>query len=88
MSFAAAAGTVEIAEIMIRKNIFLPTIRGGEGMTPIYMAALLGQSEMAEYLYPKTYEIFDERDRNALFFTCVDTGLYGRYTKHFMLLIL
>ncbi|VVA33905.1 PREDICTED: ankyrin [Prunus dulcis] len=76
LSFAAAAGTVEIAEIMIKKNIFLPTIRGGEGMTPIYMAALLGQSEMAEYLYPRTHEIFDERDRNALFFTCVDTGLY------------
>ncbi|ONI01302.1 hypothetical protein PRUPE_6G131600 [Prunus persica] len=76
LSFAAAAGTVEIAEIMIKKNISLPTIRGGEGMTPIYMAALLGQSEMAEYLYPRTHEIFDERDRNALFFTCVDTGLY------------
>ncbi|CAL8162057.1 unnamed protein product [Prunus armeniaca] len=81
LSFAAAAGTVEIAEIMIRKNIFLPTIRGGEGMTPIYMAALLGQSEMVEYLYPKTYEIFDERDRNALFFTCVDTGLYDLAMK-------
>lgn len=79
LSFAAAAGTVEIAEIMIRKNISLPTIRGGEGMTPIYMAALLGQSEMADYLYPKSYEIFDERDRNALFFTCIDTHLYGRY---------
>ncbi|VVA39636.1 PREDICTED: ankyrin [Prunus dulcis] len=81
LSFAAATGTVEIAEIMIQKNIFLPTIRGGEGMTPLYMAALLGQSEMAEYLYPRTHEIFDERDRNALFFTCVDTGLYDLAMK-------
>ncbi|CAL8162033.1 unnamed protein product [Prunus armeniaca] len=81
LSFAAAAGMVEIAEIMVQKNILLPTIRGGEGMTPIYMAALLGQSEMVEYLYPKTYEIFDERDRNALFFTCVDTGLYDLAMK-------
>ncbi|KAB2615086.1 ankyrin repeat-containing protein [Pyrus ussuriensis x Pyrus communis] len=40
LSFAAAAGIVEIAEILIRKNRFLPTIPSGEGMTPLYMAIL------------------------------------------------
>ncbi|KAM1276323.1 hypothetical protein ACFX13_029562 [Malus domestica] len=56
LSFAAAAGTVEIADILIQNNRFLPTIPGGEGMTPLYMAALFGQSEMTKYLYP----IFDQ----------------------------
>ncbi|KAM1149886.1 hypothetical protein ACFX2B_030123 [Malus domestica] len=81
LSFAAAAGTVEIADILIRKNRFLPTIPGGEGMTPLYMAALLGQSEMATYLYPKTYKMLDEMGRNVLFFCCIDHGLYDLAMK-------
>ncbi|XP_068311260.1 ankyrin repeat-containing protein NPR4-like isoform X2 [Pyrus communis] len=81
LSFAAAAGTVEIADILIRKNRFLPKIPGGEGMTPLYMAALLGQSEMATYLYPKTYKMLDEMGRNVLFFCCIDHGLYDLAMK-------
>ncbi|CAN6695393.1 unnamed protein product [Malus baccata var. baccata] len=81
LSFAAAAGTVEIADILIRKNRFLPTIPGGEGMTPLYMAALFGQSEMATYLYPKTYKMLDEMGRNVLFFCCIDHGLYDLAMK-------
>jgi ankyrin repeat protein len=79
-SIAAAAGTIEIAQIMMKKNKSLPTIRGGQEMTPLYMAALLGQAEMADYLYFWTKEMLEENDRQALFFTCIDNGLYGRYT--------
>ncbi|XP_040362817.1 ankyrin repeat-containing protein ITN1 isoform X2 [Rosa chinensis] len=72
---AAAAGSIEIAEILIKKNKDLQIIRGGEGMTPLYMAALLGQSVMADNLYSRTKEMLEEVDRQALFFTCIDNDL-------------
>ncbi|XP_068309709.1 uncharacterized protein [Pyrus communis] len=53
LSFAAAAGIVEIAEILIRKNRFLPTIPSGEGMTPLYMAILCLDSLKWHYLAMK-----------------------------------
>lgn len=78
--FAAATGNVQIAEIMLARNACLPTIRGGEGTTPLHMAALQGRSEMAWYLYPKTLQVFDEStDWIVLFFCCIYTGLYGKY---------
>ena len=77
-SIAAAAGSIEIVDIMMKKNEYLPTIRGGQGMTPLYMAALMRQSEMADYLYSGTKEMLDDADRHALFFTCIDNGLYGK----------
>ncbi|KAM5585095.1 ankyrin repeat-containing protein ITN1-like [Rosa sericea] len=80
-SIAAAAGSIEIAEILIKKNKDLPIIRGGEGMTPLYMAALLGQSVMADNLYSGTKEMLEEVDRQALFFTCIDNGLYDLALK-------
>ncbi|XP_068339654.1 ankyrin repeat-containing protein ITN1-like isoform X1 [Pyrus communis] len=76
LSFAATTGTVEIAEILIRKNRSLPTIPGGQGMTPLYVAALFGQSKMAWHLYHKTYETLDEQSRRFLFFCCIDHDLY------------
>jgi hypothetical protein len=65
----------------------LPTIRGGKGMTPLYMAALLGQFEMADFLYSRTKEMLEEPERQGLFFTCVDNGLYGKCTEQFILYI-
>ena len=82
LCFAAAVGNVRVAEIMCDKNPFLPKIRGGEGVTPLHMAALQGRNEMAWYLYSKTIEIFEEPDWSILFFTCIDTGLYGKYIVH------
>ncbi|PRQ32386.1 putative ankyrin repeat-containing domain, PGG domain-containing protein [Rosa chinensis] len=80
-SIAAAAGSIEIAEILIKKNKDLPIIRGAAGMTPLYMAALLGQSVMADNLYSRTKERLEEFDRQALFFTCIDNGLYDLALK-------
>nr|XP_011459318.1 PREDICTED: ankyrin repeat-containing protein At5g02620-like isoform X1 [Fragaria vesca subsp. vesca] len=80
-SIAAAAGSIEIAQIMMKKNRYLPTIRGGEGMTPLYMAALMGQSVMADFLYSATKEMLEEADQQSLFFTCIDNGLYDLATK-------
>ncbi|XP_061373857.1 uncharacterized protein LOC133316152 [Gastrolobium bilobum] len=79
--FAAAVGNVRIAEAMVRKNRRLPTIRGGEGVTPLHMAALQGQREMAMYLYPLTVHIFNDGDWSLLFFLCINTGIYDLALK-------
>ncbi|CAL5346681.1 unnamed protein product [Camellia sinensis] len=77
LCFAAAAGTVRIAEVMINKNERLPMIRGSHGMTPLYMAALLGHSDMVWYLYQKTKsEDLSDEDRIGILNTCVSTDLY------------
>ncbi|KAJ7969320.1 Ankyrin repeat-containing protein [Quillaja saponaria] len=81
--FAAAVGNIEITEIMRQKNQNLPTIRGGAGVTPLYMSILQGQREMALYLYPKTIEVLEKGDWNMLFFTCIKTGLYDLAFKMF-----
>ncbi|KAM1431342.1 hypothetical protein ACFX2I_047307 [Malus domestica] len=81
LSFVAATGNVEIAEILIQKNRSLPTIPGDQGMTPLYLAALFGQSKMAWYLYPKTYEMLNEQNRIFLFFCCIDHDLYDLAMK-------
>ena len=77
MCFAAINGSVQVAEIMLAQNELLATIRGGHGMTPLYMAVLFGRSEMASLLYPKTEGCLEERDRIGIFFTSIDSGLYG-----------
>ncbi|CAH1427332.1 unnamed protein product [Lactuca virosa] len=51
LSLAAAAGNVEIARIMLRKNGDLPIIPNKENMMPLYIAALCGNIDMVKYLY-------------------------------------
>ncbi|XP_045789145.1 uncharacterized protein LOC123884164 isoform X2 [Trifolium pratense] len=74
--FAAAGGNVQIAEIMYEKNALLPSIRGGVGVTPLYLAALQGKSEMALYLFTKSREILEENDWSMVFLICINSGLY------------
>ncbi|KAL2340248.1 hypothetical protein Fmac_008188 [Flemingia macrophylla] len=74
--FAAAVGNVHIAEIMRRKNPLLPTLRGGEGVTPLHLAVLQGRSEMARYLLDKSREILYDDDWVTLFLICINSGLY------------
>ncbi|KAL5577485.1 hypothetical protein UlMin_019184 [Ulmus minor] len=76
LAFAAAAGNVQVAEVLMRKNVNLVTIRGGKGTTPLYVAALFGHSEMAHYLYLRTNDLLEPKDRTGIFFTCINTGIY------------
>ncbi|CAL5381468.1 unnamed protein product [Camellia sinensis] len=46
LCFVVTNGTVRIAEVVINKNEHVPMIRGSQGMTPLYMASLLGHSDM------------------------------------------
>ncbi|XP_054804182.1 uncharacterized protein LOC129307285 [Prosopis cineraria] len=79
---AAATGNMKIVQIMKGKNQNLPTIRGGKGLTPLHMAALQGQSEMASHLFDETIRVFHEyKDWIMLLFYCVKSGIYGLALK-------
>ncbi|XP_058759387.1 uncharacterized protein LOC131632666 [Vicia villosa] len=78
-SFAAAAGNIEIVNLMVERNPLLPTIRGVNGYTPIMHAALQGRCKMTWHLYDKTIHCFEEKDWNLLFFACIYSGIYGKY---------
>ncbi|PRQ54698.1 putative ankyrin repeat-containing domain, PGG domain-containing protein [Rosa chinensis] len=71
---AAAAGSLEIAKIMIRKDPDLPGLLGSKGRTPLYFAALFGHQKMAACLYSLASK---EENLQELFFTCIKSGLYG-----------
>lgn len=74
--FAVASGNMRIVELLIKRNPHLPRIRGGEGHTPLKFALMQGKCYMAQFLYDKTRQVFEESDTESLFFTCVKTGNY------------
>ena len=78
--YAALTGSMEIAKIMMCKNNYLPLMRGGQGMTALYVATLFGHSEMAWFLYPITKDILDQEEWVGIFFTCFHSDLYGKCT--------
>ncbi|VVA25153.1 PREDICTED: ankyrin [Prunus dulcis] len=73
---AVAAGTIPVAKILMQKNPRLLEIRGGQGLSPLYYAALFGHDKMASYLYPKLIELVNEEERAGIFFSCINNGLY------------
>ena len=51
LTYAAAAGNVNIAKAMLKRNIQLPNLGR---MKPLYTAASLGHSRMVDWLYSDT----------------------------------
>ncbi|XP_050369060.1 ankyrin repeat-containing protein ITN1-like [Argentina anserina] len=78
LCIAASAGAGDIVQILKEKNKSLLSIRGGKGMTPAYMAVVLGQSEIAWdlYNYAENNTMLEKSDRENLFFSCINNGLY------------
>ncbi|KAF5944634.1 hypothetical protein HYC85_018711 [Camellia sinensis] len=76
LCFAAVDGTVAIAKVMVDKNDKLPEICGGNGVKPLYMAALSGKGDMVKFLYERT-KVGDwkECEKVKLLTTCVSTYL-------------
>ena len=69
-----------LQKAMLEKNRDLPNL--GSGLKPLYMNALLGHSQMVQFLYSKTNEMvcqWDENEQAELFITCVKGGLYGKH---------
>ncbi|KAA8541263.1 hypothetical protein F0562_025226 [Nyssa sinensis] len=78
LCFAAATGNVQIAQLMVKKNYRLPLIRNPKAKTPLYMAALLGHSDMVDYLFPLSqFESWTPEDQIELLNTCISSGLCG-----------
>ncbi|ESR45910.1 hypothetical protein CICLE_v10003360mg [Citrus x clementina] len=75
--FAAAAGAVDIANLMLKKNPSLLGIRGSKNMPPLYFAALFGQTDTASFLFHRSKKELTTEDRKVIFITSVDTGLYA-----------
>ncbi|XP_057247440.1 ankyrin repeat-containing protein NPR4 [Beta vulgaris subsp. vulgaris] len=77
LCFAAVSGVVEIAQAMVEKNKELPNIRGSQGMTPLYMAVLLGHRQMVWYLLNVTDDSqITDQDRIGLLTSSIDSDLY------------
>ncbi|XP_044469967.1 uncharacterized protein LOC123199153 [Mangifera indica] len=77
--FAVMAGSISVAEKMLEKDYSLLEIRGGEQLTPLYLAALFGQRDMALFLYRQHYKnkgILTGEDKKQIFFASIDTTLY------------
>ncbi|XP_050261997.1 ankyrin repeat-containing protein At5g02620-like isoform X11 [Quercus robur] len=80
--FAAASGIVEIAMLMVEKNKDLPLIRGNQGKTPLYMAALFGHRDMVSYLYGVTdFESLTHQERISLLLGTISADLYDLALK-------
>ncbi|XP_031280376.1 uncharacterized protein LOC116138857 [Pistacia vera] len=75
--FAVMAGNKSIAEKMLNNDPDLLTIRGGRSLTPLNLAAMFGEREMASYLYREYYRgTLTLADKKQLFFDSIDTTLY------------
>lgn len=79
LTFAAAAGHTNIARIMVRKNPTLASIKGENGVRPLYMAALLGFEVLAEFLLPFSgFESWTLQEKANVLTASVESELYGK----------
>ncbi|KAI9178582.1 hypothetical protein LWI28_028187 [Acer negundo] len=77
---AAAAGNMELVDLMLVKNEELARTRGKKNLLPIQMAALLGKEKMVQHLYYKArkgkdYLVKDD-DLIELLVTLINNYLY------------
>ncbi|XVE51696.1 hypothetical protein DITRI_Ditri02bG0062200 [Diplodiscus trichospermus] len=77
LCLAAASGVTRIAEVMVKKNKYLPGIRGNKGVTPLYLAALFGHRDMVWYLYKVTAaEDLTQQDYIGLLIVTITSDLF------------
>ncbi|XP_047952659.1 ankyrin repeat-containing protein At5g02620-like [Salvia hispanica] len=82
LCFAAAAGHTKIAEIMLKKHPKLANIKGEDGVWPLYMAALQGFGEMADFLYHESkIGSWTPLDKINLLTTAIDSELFDLAIK-------
>ncbi|VVB06935.1 unnamed protein product [Arabis nemorensis] len=79
--FATASGSVDIALELIERNATLPTLPGCEGLAPIHIAALFGQTKMVQTL--SKYSSFDSlgyslTEHGHLFLAIVSAEIFGQ----------
>ncbi|KAI3522945.1 hypothetical protein L1887_00997 [Cichorium endivia] len=78
---AASAANVKIVMTMVEKNRALLDIPTGEGLMPLYIASLWGQSEMMHFLYDNsnkmTGDFWTDENRSQVLQNCVEVDLFG-----------
>ncbi|XP_015959867.2 uncharacterized protein LOC107483765 [Arachis duranensis] len=80
---AAAAGNKQVLDLMKNKNPTVVQVRGNNRtFPPVRFAALQGRCDVASHLYenPEFGHYYDD-ELKQLFFTCINTGLYGLALK-------
>jgi hypothetical protein len=78
LCFAADSEIVLLAKLMVERNPILPLIRGSDGKTPLYMAALNGRRKMVSYLYDVTpFKDLDPMERVDILVATISTDMYG-----------
>ncbi|KAH9624791.1 hypothetical protein KSS87_003734 [Heliosperma pusillum] len=85
LCFAAVSGVVAIAKAMVDRDSGLTKIRNKYELTPLLMAAMLGNRDMVHYLlslndnYDLTrFNTLPEKDQISLFISTINTDLYGK----------
>ncbi|XLR19094.1 hypothetical protein HN51_065775 [Arachis hypogaea] len=80
---AAAAGNMQVLDLMKDKNPTVVQVRGKNGTyPPVQFAALQGRCDVASHLYENTeFGHYYDDELKRLFFTCINTGLYGLALK-------
>ncbi|KAL0010119.1 hypothetical protein SO802_005227, partial [Lithocarpus litseifolius] len=76
--YAAASGNVKIAQAILQRNQGLANLVSG--ISPLYMAALSGHSQMATFLYSETAHVvrdWVENEQEKIFIACVKNDIYG-----------
>ncbi|KAI3683934.1 hypothetical protein L1987_84449 [Smallanthus sonchifolius] len=80
LCLAALAGNKNLTEILVNKNRGLLTIPGGQGMMPLYMAALFGNHDTVKYLYDNsqkmTGDFWTSQNRGWVLLKCVEADLF------------
>ncbi|KAI3503601.1 hypothetical protein L1887_32047 [Cichorium endivia] len=80
LCLAAAAGNVNIAKIMLKKNSSLVDIPGNGQLMPLYWASLFGKRDMILYLYKKskhmTGDMWIDTTRSWVIQKCVEANIF------------
>ncbi|PWA90120.1 ankyrin repeat-containing domain, PGG domain protein [Artemisia annua] len=80
LCLAAAAGNLEMVDIMVKKNMALLTIPGSNEMMPLYMASLFGEHDVVKYLFKKSKGLRDDgwnaKNRAWLLQKCVEGDMF------------
>ncbi|GKC15922.1 ankyrin repeat-containing domain, PGG domain protein [Tanacetum coccineum] len=80
LCLAAAAGNLEMVDIMLQKNKALLSIRGSQEMMPLYMASLFGEHDVVKYLFDKSNGLrddgWDAKNRAWLLQKCVEGEMF------------
>lgn len=81
LSYAAAAGMVELAREMMKDNKNIAMVPDRTGMLPIVRAAAFGHRKMVVYLYEQSKDLLTDDDCVELLVKLIEADLYGKHSS-------